>query len=70
MTKLPDSQLRTYAKTIKYDRQEHEKIHGLVKAYGGLIKDVAYVMEDDTCIMFYEMGKEQRAEFEKELYAE
>ena len=59
---------RTYCNTIISDRKEYEKIHGIIESYGGRVKDVDYNWQTGEMILFYEMGKDQREEFEKELY--
>ena len=58
----------TYAKTIILPRQEYTDIHGLVEAYGGRVKDCQFDWNTCDMIMFYEMAKSQKEEFEKELY--
>ena len=59
----------TYAKFVIMQQHEYERIHGLVTAYGGRVLDVQVNWDNEDMIMFYEMGKNQRVEFEKELYS-
>ena len=60
----------TYANCVILSRKEYEKIHGIVEAFGGRVKDCQFNWENEDMIMFYEMSKANRLEFEKELYAE
>jgi hypothetical protein len=57
----------TYADTILLYRHDYERIHGIIEAYGGRIKDCKFNWENDHLLMFFEMAKDQREEFEKEL---
>jgi hypothetical protein len=45
-------------------------VHGLIEEFGGRIKDCQYNWENDDMIMFYEMAKAQKEEFDKARVAQ
>jgi hypothetical protein len=58
----------TYAKSLIISRAEYTDVHGIIEAWGGRVKDCQYNWENDDMIIFYEMAKNHREFFEKELY--
>lgn len=64
---------QTYANYHIMSLDYYEKIHGLIESYGGRVKDCQLMNNqgtfNDRLVMFYEMGKSQRTEFEKELHS-
>jgi hypothetical protein len=62
-------QRQTYANKIKLEWDEYEKVHGIVEAYGGRVKDCKLNWQTEEMVLFYEMPNAQREEFEKELFS-
>lgn len=58
---------RTYANWYRTSLSNYEIIHGMIESYGGRVKDCTFLESANQIIMFYELGKEQRQEFETEL---
>ena len=56
-----------YANYVKFPLKDYEKIHGMIDAYGGRVKDAKLNWETDQVLIFYTMAYSQRAEFEAEL---
>jgi hypothetical protein len=52
---------------MPYSRERYTQVHGLVNAYGGRVLDVKFVIEQHKLILFYEMPKTAREEFDKEM---
>ena len=58
---------QTYAGWKVIRLPEYELVHGIIESFGGRVKDFQQ-LKDEKWIMFFEMGKANRAEFEKEIY--
>ncbi len=59
----------TYANWIRIPSRQYERIHGTIESYGGRVKDCDFNWQEDEMVIFYEMAKSNRQEFEKELYS-